>query len=130
MARYEAWATPTMETVSMVVIGVVLIFAAYQVLVSKTLDASKFLLLFGCLVGMGESLRRVSKVNSVLQRSNAAAQRIFEIIDLPMERRRLRKNEFRAGPRVKIPPIARDITFERVTFSYPNAEQPAVDNVS
>src|SRR5439155_24484302 len=89
MARYEAWATPTMETVAMLVIGVVLMFAAYQVMVSHSLDSARFILIFGCLVGMGESLRRVSKVNNVLQRSNAAAQRIFEIIDLPMERRRL-----------------------------------------
>src|SRR5439155_24344841 len=118
MARYEAWATPTMETVAMLVIGVVLMFAAYQVLVARTpsgqpqLDPAKFLLLFGCLVGMGESLRRVSKVNAVLQRSNAAAQRIFEIIDLPMERRRLRQSESRGVPRIKIPPIAREITFD------------------
>src|SRR6185436_13891596 len=132
MARYEAWATPTMETVAMVVIGVVLIFAAYQVLVVKTpagqpqLDPAKFMLLFGCLVVIGESLRRVSKVNSVLQRSNAAAQRIFEIIDLPMERRRLRQNEGRTTPRVKIPPVGREIVFDDVTFAYPNAQQPAV----
>jgi ABC-type multidrug transport system fused ATPase/permease subunit len=80
---------------------------------------------------MGESLRRVSKVNAVLQRSNAAAGRIFEIIDLPMERRRLRQNERRgATPRIKIPPIAREITFDNVTFSYPNAQQSAVEGVS
>jgi subfamily B ATP-binding cassette protein MsbA len=129
MARYEAWATPTMETVAMVVIGVVLIFAAYQVLVAHTLDSAKFLMIFGCLVGMGESLRRVSKVNTVLQRSNAAAARIFEIIDLPMERRRLRRTEPR-GVRVKLPPIAREITFDQVTFNYPRTQQPAVNDVS
>ena len=136
MARYEAWATPTMETVAMLAIGVVLIFAAYQVLVAKTatgqpqLEPAKFLLIFGCLVGMGESLRRVSKVNTVLQRSNAAAQRIFEIIDLPMERRRLRQGEDRSTKRIKIPPIEREIAFENVTFSYPNTTQAAVEDVS
>jgi ATP-binding cassette, subfamily B, bacterial MsbA len=130
MARYEAWATPTMETVAMVVIGVVLIFAAYQVLVAHSLRSTEFLLIFGCLVGMGESLRRVSKINTVLQRSNAAAQRIFEIIDLPMERRRLRQSEGRTTPRAKIPPVGREIVFDDVTFAYPNAQQPAVENVS
>jgi ABC-type multidrug transport system fused ATPase/permease subunit len=79
---------------------------------------------------MGESLRRVSKVNSVLQRSNAAAQRIFEIIDLPMERRRLRQGEDRATKRIKIPEIQREIAFEGVTFSYPKTTQPAVEDVS
>src|SRR5205823_838754 len=108
MARYEAWATPTMETVAMVVIVVVLIFAAYQVLVAHSLRSTEVLLIFGCLVGMGESLRGVSKINTVLQRSNAAAQRIFEIIDLPMERRRLGQREVRTTPRVKIPPVGRE----------------------
>ncbi len=129
MARYEAWATPTMETVALVVIGVVLIFAAYQVLSAHTLKSTSFILLFGCLVGMGESLRRVSKVNNVLQRSNAAAARIFEILDQPIERRRVRQIEIHRA-RTKIPPIERDIAFESVTFSYPNAPQPAVSDVS
>src|SRR5205085_3310330 len=32
--------------------------------------------------------------------------------------------------RIKLPAIQRDIVFENVTFSYPNATQPAVENVS
>ena len=130
MARYEAWATPTMETVAMIVIGIVLIYATYQVTVSHRLDSNKFLVLFGCLIGMGESLRRVSKVNTVLQRSNAAAARVFEILDQPIERRRLRLSAPTHKPRIKIPPIQREITFENVTFAYPNAQHPAVEDVS
>src|SRR5439155_13097139 len=47
-----------------------------------------------------------------------------------MERRRLRLKETRGAARIKIPPISRDITFDNVTFSYPNAQQPAVESVS
>lgn len=129
MARYEAWATPTMETVAMLVIGIVLIFATYQVM-QKSLSASSFLLIFGCLVSMGESLRRVSKVNATIQRSNASAQRIFEIIDLPMERRRALLHKSPAKQAIKIPPVQRAIAFENLTFAYPNAQQNAVENVS
>ncbi|HEX8525293.1 MAG TPA: ABC transporter ATP-binding protein [Tepidisphaeraceae bacterium] len=130
MARYEALATPSMELVAMVVIGIVLVFAAYQVLVTHLLTPEKFLLIFGCLAGMGESLRRVSKVNTVLQRSNAAAQRIFEIIDLPMERRKLRQSEPRDAQRVKLAPVSREIAFENIAFAYPKANQAAVKDVS
>ena len=56
------------------------------VLIRKTLDSSSFILIMACLVGIGESLRRVSKVNNVLQRSNTAAARIFETLDVPVER--------------------------------------------
>ena len=132
MARYEAYATPTMETISLIVVGVVVLYAAYLVLVRRdgSLDNAGFFTVMAALAMIGESLRRVSKVNNVLQRSNAAAARIFEILDMPMERRRLRQAERRTTPRIKIPALQRDITFENVTFSYPNTQQPAVENVS
>ena len=132
MARYEAYATPTMETISLIVVGIVVLYAAYLVLVRRdgSLDNAGFFTVMAALAMIGESLRRVSKVNNVLQRSNAAAARIFEILDLPMERRRLRQAERRTTARVKLPPLAREIAFENVTFSYPNTQQPAVENVS
>ena len=132
MARYEAYATPTMETISLIVVAIVVLYAAYLVLVRRdgSLDNAGFFTVMAALAMIGESLRRVSKVNNVLQRSNAAAARVFEILDLPMERRRLRQAEDRTKPRVKLPPLAREITFENVTFSYPNTQQPAVQNLS
>ena len=132
MARYEAYATPTMETISLLVVGIVVLYAAYLVLVRRdgSLDNAGFFTVMAALAMIGESLRRVSKVNNVLQRSNAAAARIFEILDLPMERRRLRAAEKRTTARIKLPPLSREITFENVTFSYPNTQQPAVENVS
>src|SRR5687768_13041637 len=132
MARYEAYATPTMETISLVVVGVVVLYAAYLVLVRRdgSLDNAGFFTVMAALAMIGESLRRVSKVNNVLQRSNAAAARIFEILDMPMERRRLRQSEKRSTARIKLAPLQREITFENVTFSYPNTQHPAVENVS
>src|SRR5205807_855542 len=47
----------------------------------------KFFVLMACLASIGDSLRRVSKVNNVLQKSNAAAARIFEVMDLPIEKK-------------------------------------------
>ncbi len=144
MARYEAWATPAMETVSLLVVGAVLMVASYLVLVRKTLDSSSFFLIMACLVSIGESLRRVSKLNSVLQRSNTAAARIFETLDVPVERRRGRVEQMRdaassnGDPTLEaptygeknLPPIQREIRFEHLTFSYANSTQPAVDDLS
>lgn len=143
MARYEAWATPALETVSLLVVGMVLMVASYLVLVRKTLDSSSFFLIMACLVSIGESLRRVSKLNSVLQRSNTAAARIFETLDVPVERRRGRVEQMRGGVsnngdtleapefgEKNLPPIQREIRFENLTFSYANSTQPAVDDLS
>ena len=88
MARYEAISTPTLETLTMLVVGCVLIFATYLVFVQKSIDTTTFVMVMACLGDIGESLRRVSKVNNVLQRSNAAAARIFETLDMPIERTR------------------------------------------
>jgi ABC-type multidrug transport system fused ATPase/permease subunit len=134
MARYEAYATPTMETISLFVVGIVVLYAAYLVLVRRdgSLDNAGFFTVMAALAMMGESLRRISKVNNTLQRSNAAAARIFEVLDIPMERRRLRQAERRdpRTPRVKLPPLSREIAFENITFSYPNTQHAAVENVS
>jgi subfamily B ATP-binding cassette protein MsbA len=82
---------------------------------------------------MGESLRRVSKLNSVLQRSNAAAARIFEILDMPIERRR-RVQGSGLGVQEKaaknLSPLQAEIRFESVSFAYANAKTNAVDEVS
>jgi subfamily B ATP-binding cassette protein MsbA len=136
MARYEALATPAMETISLIVVGAVLMVASYLVLIRHTLDQASFFLVMACLVSIGESLRRVSKLNSVLQRSNAAAARIFEILDTPMERRRnlggiaTDSPPPEIVPGTKLRPIQREIRFEGVSFSYPNSSAPAVDEVS
>ena len=44
--------------------------------------------LMACLAAVAESLRKFSKVNNALQKSNAAAARIFETLSVPVERPR------------------------------------------
>src|SRR5438094_3850573 len=86
MARYEAYATPAMETITMLCAGAILLCASYLIFVQHSLDQTSFFMVMACLVGIGESLRRLSKLSSVLGRSNAAAARVFEILDIPTER--------------------------------------------
>ena len=119
-----------------------------------------------CLATIADSLRRLNKVNNVLQKSNAAAARIFETMDLPgraprrppgrgagprrPSRRPARRQRprplpaapvarrpatsGRAGrrpaPRIKLPPLQREVRFENVTFTYPRSTGPALVDVS
>jgi subfamily B ATP-binding cassette protein MsbA len=85
MSRIDAFTEPTMATLTLVVVAILVIVASYMIFDRHTLDREHFLLVLVCLGGIGDSLRRVSKVNNVLQRSNAAATRIFEVLDLPVE---------------------------------------------
>ena len=127
MARYEAFSTPTLETLGMVAIGLVLIVASYAIFEQHSLSRSGFLVLLASLVSIGESLRRVSKLNTVLQKSNAAAARIFELIDEPIER----PKHLAAGePLVRMRGLDRAITFDKLNFTYPGTDHLAVDNVT
>jgi len=139
MSRYEALATPAMETIALCVVGFILLIAAKLMFSPPSwlepLDRSKFFLVMGCLVSIGESLRRVSKLNNVLQRSNAAAARIFETMDVPIEKPRELESPAVgsvpvARPRDVLRPVQRDIRFEHLSFAYPGASALAVQDVS
>ena len=127
MALYEAYSTPTLETLGMVAVGCVLIVASYEIFVQGTLSRGGFLLLLACLVSIGESLRKTTKLNTVLQKSNAAAARIFELLDTPIERPN-RGNSIRRLKRLR--GLDREIAFQRLSFQYPGTQHLAIDNVS
>lgn len=144
MSRIDAFTEPTMATLTLMVVAALVIVASYMIFNWGTLHRDEFLLVLVCLGGIGDSLRRVSKVNNVLQRSNAAAARIFEVLDLPVEEenRKTRTGKkigtgaiFNPGgepntARIKLPAMQREIRFEGVTFAYPNASNPAVVDVN
>ena len=150
MAKYEAISTPVLETLAMLVVGCVLIFASYLVFEikdpSQRLSQASFLVVLACLVTIGESLRRLSKLNNVLQRSNAAAARIFELLDTPVERARVltkleKSTKASRATRATDRPVAnegdavlrtlkRGIGFYDISFQYPNTQHPALSHVT
>jgi ABC-type multidrug transport system fused ATPase/permease subunit len=85
LAKYDAMSTPVMETLAVLAVGVIVTVATYLVRIDQSLSAPQAILVFGALVQIAESLRRVSKLNIVLQRMNAAGDRVFEAIDTPVE---------------------------------------------
>ncbi len=129
MSRIDAISAPTLESLTMLVAGVVVIYASFMVLVEGTLSPEKFILIMISLAMIGESLRRFSKVNNALQKANAAAARIFETLDLPVERPR-GKERFGQPPLKALPNIAREIRFEDIRFRYPNSPTLALDGIT
>ena len=131
MSYIDALSGPVMETFIMLMAGFVVMFAAYMILVARPpLDPSKFILVMISLAVIAESLRRASKVNNSMQKSNAAAARIFEILDLPMEaNRHLRLHGQIAQPLAKLPPLHSRIQFQHIHFTYPQATAAALCDV-
>src|SRR3954452_22883060 len=133
MSRIDAFTQPTLETITLFAFGLVILVASTMVFREENpLEKTSFFLVLACLVGIADSLRRVSKVNNVLQRANAAAMRVFEVMDLPVEegeRKARRHGDAAAGSgangqaaadaprdagRRKLPPMRREVRFEGV----------------
>jgi subfamily B ATP-binding cassette protein MsbA len=149
MSRIDAMSSPILETLTLLVVGAVVMYAAYLVKVTHALKTPQFFLVMGCLMMIAESLRKVSKVNNQLQKANSAAGRIFEILDIPAEGEEVLSDERRAmsgnsddssliahrsslshSPRRRLPTIQREIAFENITFTYPHSTNPALVDVS
>jgi subfamily B ATP-binding cassette protein MsbA len=79
-----------------------------------------FMTMVICLVAIFDPLRKLSNLYTRLQRANAAAERVFEIIDLPVE------ETYRPGGLPNLGTMQREITFEDLTFTYPGSDRPAV----
>jgi ABC-type multidrug transport system fused ATPase/permease subunit len=134
MSRIDAISSPVMETMIMVMAGLVVLTGTYMIAERHTLSPGDFIMVMISLAFIAESLRKASKVNNALQKANAAAARVFETLDLPSERqeglvvaRTLVKGD--AIPR-KLPPLRSAIEFQDIVFTYPNASTPALNGVS
>ncbi|MBA3273328.1 MAG: hypothetical protein H0T11_05585, partial [Chthoniobacterales bacterium] len=90
MSRIDAISTPTLEMLTLLIVGIVVIYAAYLVKITPADDLSnpEFFMVMACLMGTAESLRKVSKINNQLQKANASAERLFDTLELPLERPR------------------------------------------
>lgn len=142
MSRYEALSTPAMESMALLAVGAVLMIAAWMMFEKKWLEPTSFMMIMIALASIAEPMRRLSKLNNVVQRSNAAAARMFEILDLPAERDRGQVSGYGVqhpdqdletrtpSPRVVLPPLQREIRFDDVSFAYPGSDAPALDRVS
>jgi ABC-type multidrug transport system fused ATPase/permease subunit len=129
MSRLDAISAPTMEILMLLVVCVVVLWATNLIQVRGELKPDQFFGVMACLATIAESLRRFGKLNNVLQRSGAAASRIFQIMSVPVERPRhmLGRSD---RPKIKLPAVSEDIRFENVSFAYANNSNLALSNVS
>ena len=123
ITRIEAATSPTIAImgISMAVVGI--LFACRQVLLPEpTMKPGTLFLFFAAIFGMAESLRKLSSVPNKIYAANAAAARVFEVLDQPAE------CEDRTA--IELPPLARSIVFRNVGFTYPGSSVPALTDVN
>ena len=122
IAWLEGVLHPVLEVLGILAISVVTVWLGAQV-IDERIDLPRFAALVVALGMLTDPLRKVADVYPRVMRSAAGAQRIFAVIDAPAE------VELLEGA-VDLEPVTDKIEFQDVTFSYPNALEPALDQVS
>jgi ABC-type multidrug transport system fused ATPase/permease subunit len=122
LARLDAFLSPMLESVGVVAGSLLVVWLASLVL-GGTLSTAKFATLGAVLATLFDPLRKLSDVYVRIQRSTAAAERIFGVLDRPTEVEEVRDA-------VELKPLQRAVEFDNVTFTYPKGGQPALSEVS
>jgi len=121
IARVDSATGPIMETLGMIAGSIGLIFGAHWVF-QGSMMASEFFMLLVALGATAESIRKVSNVWNKLQQANAAAERIYAVID--------QQPEAESPGAFELAPLTKKIEFENVTFTYAGAERPVLKGIN
>ena len=114
-SRYMATLTPTIELVAALGVTLILWYGGHNVIDGKTTPGSLIAFLVYA-VNISNPIKRITRVIGNIQRALAAAQRVFNVLDLP--------EEVTDMPGAKpLPPVKGAVTFEHVSFSYNPGEE-------
>lgn len=123
VVRIRNASSPITEILSVVVGVVIIYYGGIQVLNEKTLSASEFLGFLFAIFQLMPPIKELSSVNNRIQESSAAADRIFEIIDIQPAIRNL------DNPK-KVEEFNEGIEFRNVSFHYDDGDEKILDNIS
>ncbi len=121
IAKVASSTGPLMETLGMIAGSVGLVFGAHWVY-KGTMQPSDFFTLLILLGATAESVRKTSDVWNKIQQANAAAQRVYAIID--------EKPEVESPNAVDFEPLKNKIEFRGIVFTYPGSQTPVLKDVN
>ena len=114
-ARYMATLTPTIEFVAALGVTMILWFGGNNVIASET-TAGSLVAFLAYAVNISNPIKRITRTTGNIQKALAAAQRVFDVMDLPEEVKDL--------PDAKaLPAVTGSVRFEHVTFSYNEGDE-------
>lgn len=123
IVRTRNLSSPITEILS-VIIGVVIIYyGGVLVLVDKTLNASEFLGFLFAIFQMMTPIKELGSVNNRIQEASAAAERVFEIIDIEPQI----KNKLNA---LELNSFKDEIVFKNISFKYEDSDVFVLDNLN
>jgi ABC-type multidrug transport system fused ATPase/permease subunit len=121
ISRTDAATSPILEVLGMLAGAVAIIIGASWV-TSKKMGDTEFLAILMLLGTAAASARRASDVWNKIQEANAAAERVFGMMDGPLEPQH--------ADAVELPTLKAKLEFRDIIFTYPGAEIPALNGIS
>jgi len=122
MSKIDAATMPVMEILGMIAGSAAIIAGAYWVSTGKIDSPEDFFTLLILLGAAAESARKTSDVWNKIQEANAAAERVFAVMDSPIEREK--------PGAVTLPSLKNRIEFKDIVFSYPGVERSALKGIN
>ena len=114
-ARIQAISTPLMETVAGIGMAGIFVFAQHEISRGRA-SLGTFVSFVTGLAALYAPVKRLNKGNMALQQALAASERVFAVLDLPLD-------VADAAEAKTLPPFEREIVFENVSFEYRDREQ-------
>lgn len=113
--------TPTVEFLAAIAVTFIVWFGGYEV-VNEVITAGELVAFLTYAVNLANPVKRLSRVYAAIQKAMAAADRVFDIMDLDEKITDVPN----ATP---LPPIKGKVEFKDITFSYKEG-QPALQHIS
>lgn len=120
IGRIEALTSPLMEVLGLVIAMGGTVWLAANTFTGR-LSPEGFLLMVTLLAAVFDPIRRVASAVPKIHRADGAAQRVFELIDMPVERE--------AAGRRELGPLRERIEFRGVSYQYPEASRPSLVDI-
>ena len=114
-------AGPFSEFMGILVIGVLLWFGGKMVLISETISGTTFIVFMGLAYNILTPAKNLSKSFYSIKKGNAAAERVFEIIEY-------NKDKYDEKRTIEFKKFNKNITFNNVEFNY--GEVKILDKIS
>ena len=120
-SRVDAATMPTLEVIGMAA-GLVAIVVGTHWINKGQLGATEFFVILFLLGSAAEAVRKTSDIWNKIQEANAAAERVFSLMDEP--------TEFEKEDAVELSPLKGKMEFRNVSFCYPQSDRKVFDGLN
>ncbi|MFA5291484.1 MAG: ABC transporter ATP-binding protein [Phycisphaerae bacterium] len=120
-SRVDAATMPILEVIGMAAGAAAIIFGTHWINRGQ-LDATEFFTILILLGSAAEAVRKTSDIWNKIQEANAAAERVFSLMDEPLE---IEKQDA-----AKLATLKEKIELRNVVFTYPGSESAVLNGVN